>query len=65
MKPMSPCKDCTDRDPINGCHDRCERYQNFKREQLEYNTQLVKIKKNDSYFEERKIRCAIQNRNKR
>lgn len=53
MKPQAPCKDCTDRDTVNGCHDRCEKYQQFKKDQLEYNTQLIKIKKNDSYFESR------------
>lgn len=26
-KPMSPCRDCEEREP--GCHDRCERYKEW------------------------------------
>lgn len=63
MKPESPCKDCADRHP--GCHDRCVGYQQYKKDQLEYNTTLLKIKSHDSYFDERMIKCARRHRYKK
>ena len=29
-KPQSPCLDCADREP--GCHGRCEKYKDFRRD---------------------------------
>ena len=53
MRPQAPCKDCPDRDAINNCHGRCEKYKAFKDECLVYNKQVAKIKASNVYFDER------------
>ena len=65
MKPQAPCKGCPDRDTVNGCHDRCEKYQQYKKDQLEYNTILLKIKKDNSYFDDRMAKCASRHKHKK
>lgn len=49
MVPAAPCKDCEKRE--FGCHDRCPEYQQFKKEKLQYNLQVAKIKNSNVYFE--------------
>lgn len=63
MKPQSPCKDCSERHP--GCHDRCEGYQEYKKEQFDYNTQIVKMKQSNSYFNDRMFKCASRYKHKK
>lgn len=48
MRIESPCKDCPDR--YLGCHDRCEKYQAFKKDKNNYKEELAKTKEKYAYF---------------
>ena len=48
--PNAPCKDCIGR--YEGCHDKCDRYQSYKKQKFEYNLQLASIKHTNAYFQE-------------
>ena len=41
-KPKAPCKGCEER--VLGCHDQCERYQDYRKKQDKYNLAVRKEK---------------------
>lgn len=47
MLPQSPCKDCPDR--YLGCHDRCEKYQQFKVDLVNAKNELNNHSEIDAY----------------
>ena len=65
MEPVAPCKDCPEREI--GCHERCEKYQTFRKDRREFNSQMQAISNYDAYLTERKakIRDNIDKKKKR
>lgn len=63
MKPKATCKGCEKREV--GCHDRCEEYQNFKREMREWQFNLDKIRNDKAYFDDKASKNVGKYRNKR
>lgn len=47
IKPIAPCKDCTDR--CIGCHIDCEKYNDFVRKNEIYKAEKLKINAGKSY----------------
>lgn len=47
IKPIAPCKDCTDR--YVGCHVDCEKYNDFVRKNEIYKAEKLKINTGKSY----------------
>lgn len=62
MKIVPPCKDCPDRHL--GCHDKCEKYQAFKKESLDYKTEVNKAKSQLAYFGKKAKENAERKRRK-
>jgi hypothetical protein len=48
MAPKAPCKGCEDREI--GCHDRCEKYQEYRQQNIEHNVMVANARRVDSYF---------------
>ena len=52
MNIVPPCKDCPDRHL--GCHDRCEKYQAYKKAKLSYKEELSKSKSEYAYYADKR-----------
>lgn len=65
MQPIAPCKDCQEKEL--GCHDRCEKYQAFRTERKEFNSQMTALSNYNAYVTGRKawIRDNIDKKKKR
>lgn len=50
----APCKDCPDH--AMGCHSKCDKYAEFKKQVEEYNETVRKAKKIDKEFYEFKAK---------
>lgn len=48
ITPDAPCKDCKER--YTACHDKCEKYQEYKRVSEEARTRVLKIKNFEANF---------------
>lgn len=62
MKP-SPCKGCTDR--YLACHDHCEGYQSWRKEQDEINLKKRRGQEFAGYISEQFHKCLKMGGNKR
>ena len=49
----APCKDCPER--YLGCHQNCEKYQDYRKKQTEFNEKVRGYKEDDSVWR-RKVR---------
>ena len=67
MQPIAPCKDCPDRDAVNNCHDRYEKYQAFRTERREFNLKMHELSSYNAYVTDRKakIRDSINKKKQR
>jgi hypothetical protein len=54
MQPVAPCKDCQEREP--GCHDRCEKYQEFRKTRREFNQKMGELGIYNTYVADRKAK---------
>lgn len=65
MQPVAPCKDCPEKEL--GCHDRCERYQEFRKTRREYNKKMSEMGIYNSYVADvkAKIHDTMQKKKKR
>lgn len=65
MQSVAPCKDCPERE--SSCHDRCEKYQEFKTERQEFNLKMHELSSYNAYVTDRKakIRDSINKKKKR
>lgn len=64
MQPVAPCKDCQEKEL--GCHDRCEKYQEFRKTRREFNQKMSEFGIYNSYVADRKAKIlARRKRGKR
>jgi hypothetical protein len=52
------CKGCTER--YLGCHDKCEKYKNYRKELDEKNANRAKFLAEDAPFQQAKSKCLLK-----
>ena len=64
-KPKSPCRDCPDR--YLSCHDKCEKYQKYKKDLYEFSYQVTMYNGHTKYFKKscRRRKNAYYNKTSR
>ena len=63
MQPVAPCKDCQEREP--GCHDRCEKYQEFQKKNAAERDRRYRENEVDRYIGEKYDKAARKARGRR
>ena len=65
MKPQAPCKGCKPPERYLGCHDRCQKFQEFRKELKIWQDNIDKIRSDKAYFDDKASKNVGKYKHKR